>query len=117
MQDYTDSLELEHYGVIGMKWGVRKDPERAYERASKKLKKLDTQLTSRRTRQSRLEYRFNRKSNKLSRKVARARTEKSQIKAFRKYKRTIRPLENKTYRAAARADKTLRKAEKWADAM
>lgn len=33
--------DLEHYGVLGMKWGVRKDPERAYEKASQKLEKLD----------------------------------------------------------------------------
>lgn len=112
---YTDYLE--HYGVLGMKWGVRKDPDRAYERASKKLKKLDTQLTSRRTRQSRIEYRFNKKNNRLSRKVARARTENQQIKAFKRYRRAIRPLENKKYRAIRRADKTLKKAERWAKEM
>lgn len=32
---------LEHYGVKGMRWGVRKDPERAYEKAGSKLKRLD----------------------------------------------------------------------------
>lgn len=33
--------ELEHYGVLGMKWGVRKDPDRAYEKAGQKLSKID----------------------------------------------------------------------------
>lgn len=33
--------DVEHYGVLGMKWGVRKDPERAYKRANKKLSALD----------------------------------------------------------------------------
>lgn len=33
--------ELEHYGVLGMKWGVRKNPDRAYEKAGRKLEKLD----------------------------------------------------------------------------
>lgn len=33
--------DLNHYGVIGMKWGVRKDPQKAYERANRKLDKLD----------------------------------------------------------------------------
>ena len=34
--------ELRHYGVIGMKWGVRRgNSAQAYEKASKKLKRLD----------------------------------------------------------------------------
>lgn len=34
--------ELAHYGVIGMKWGVRRgNTAKAYERASKKLRKLN----------------------------------------------------------------------------
>lgn len=37
--------ELEHYGVLGMKWGIHKDPQRAYERANKKLEKLDKKAT------------------------------------------------------------------------
>lgn len=35
---------LEHYGVLGMKWGVRKDPDKAYNRASNKLSKLDKKV-------------------------------------------------------------------------
>lgn len=33
--------ELEHYGVLGMRWGVRKDPDSAYEKAGAKLSALD----------------------------------------------------------------------------
>lgn len=32
---------LEHYGVLGMKWGVRKDPNKAYSKAGQKLERLD----------------------------------------------------------------------------
>lgn len=36
--------DLEHYGVLGMKWGVRKDPQKAYDRANKKLSALDKKI-------------------------------------------------------------------------
>ena len=32
--------ELKHYGVIGMRWGVRKNPEKAFNKAKKKSIKL-----------------------------------------------------------------------------
>lgn len=41
MSDYIiTNGELKHYGVVGMKWGVRKDPSKAYGRASRKLNRL-----------------------------------------------------------------------------
>lgn len=38
--DENGSPYLAHYGVLGMKWGVRHNPEKAYTKASKKLKAL-----------------------------------------------------------------------------
>ena len=35
--------ELCHYGVVGMKWGVRKNPSKAYAKASKKANRLNEQ--------------------------------------------------------------------------
>lgn len=32
---------LAHYGVLGMKWGVRHDPKKAYQKASKKFDKIE----------------------------------------------------------------------------
>lgn len=31
---------LVHYGVLGMRWGVRKDPKRAYSKGSEKVSRL-----------------------------------------------------------------------------
>lgn len=35
-----DESYLAHYGVLGMKWGVRHDPKKAYTRATKKYDRL-----------------------------------------------------------------------------
>lgn len=43
VEDHRDD-DVEHYGVLGMKWGVRKNPERAAKRANEKLTKLDRQV-------------------------------------------------------------------------
>lgn len=42
---HENEQSLEHYGVIGMKWGVRKDPQRAYDRSGQKLQKLDSKIS------------------------------------------------------------------------
>ena len=42
-----DNNKLQHYGVIGMKWGVRRgNTAKAYEKASKKLQKIDKKYTN-----------------------------------------------------------------------
>ena len=37
--------ELYHYAILGMKWDIRKNPVKAYHKATTKKSKLDTSAT------------------------------------------------------------------------
>lgn len=41
-EEYDEETDVEHYGVLGMKWGVRKDPDKAYSKSINKLKSLES---------------------------------------------------------------------------
>ena len=92
MYDYNE--ELQHYGVIGMKWGVRRGRvDQAYAKASKKLTKID---------------------NKIEKHRAKAR--KRMLRADKHwYGRDIH--NDMAARSNRRATKQMRKAEKWVKKM
>lgn len=83
---------LAHYGVIGMRWGVRHDRQKAYRKAEKKLNKLNSKSekqsekaekhrakserkaaigmgSNERARQARLAGKYSRQSEKTSQKA------------------------------------------------
>lgn len=102
--------ELKHYGVLGMKWGIRKNPDRAYSKASNKLRKLDTKVTKRNAIAQKKYDRYtfaeskawnNRRknrANRLRRKSFKAswKAEKSKKKAMRWYKTMEKTFSNVT---------------------
>ena len=93
--------ELYHYGVIGMKWGVRRgNTTKAYEKASKKLSKLDAKVD---------------KAEALARK-RKGQADAAAASRFISKKKTAK-YEGKAKQASARAAVRLRKAERWYKSM
>lgn len=93
--------ELYHYGVLGMKWGVRRgNTTKAYYKASKKLDKLDAKV-------AKAENKVIKRSEKYDKALSSAfATNRRQEKASQK-----------VVKSAAKYRKRLRKANKWYKSM
>lgn len=94
--------ELQHYGVLGMKWGVRKDPSKAYGKAVKKRNKLQQKAVDTNFKSAKLR-------KKAFKKQSRATSEKQAEKA--------RKLEYKANKYALKSAKLQKKGQKWVKAM
>jgi predicted secreted hydrolase len=96
-------LELYHYGVKGMKWGVHRNSSRAYTKASRKFDKLNRRIDKR----ERVMKKKIRKAEKnLTRPWLLSGGNKKQSRLY-----------NDARIAAAEYRKALRKGKTWFDAM
>lgn len=131
--------ELQHYGVIGMKWGIRHDPVKAYSKAIAKQTKLDTKVSKTRDKYLKrtakanrgVSIRYQKKQAKADKKQAKAdrkkyglftnstKAAKLQVKADRaqykanKYKSRYEKRNAKADKATGKYQRAQRKAERW----
>lgn len=73
--DQMSDQELKHYGVVGMKWGVRKDPSKQFGKSSAKLNKKKKKLVARKEEAAKLRYKGTKLESKATseRKLKKAR--------------------------------------------
>lgn len=103
------SDELEHYGVVGMRWGVRKDKDKAYAKSMKKLSALDKKAQKKKDRSDKYSAKADRKAAKANTVRSYRKSQKLTKQAHKNYVRAHR-----TLKSSIRARK---RAEKWVNEM
>lgn len=97
--------QLAHYGVLGMKWGVRKNPTKAYNRAIQKKNKLENEYAKANLKSAKLQVKA---SKQMARATTKAKAQKAQKTQFKAVKLNLRSskLQNKSLRWSKQIEKT-----------
>lgn len=114
---------LAHYGVIGMKWGVRKNPDKALKKSIKKLRAIDKKRDNLAVREGKRDARaakFKVKADRMENKALRT----SSTDKYAKLKEKNRKFNAKSNKQALKARKLQlksaklqRKGRKWVESM
>lgn len=114
--------DIEHYGMLGMKWGVRHDTAKAYSQASAKKTRLENKVAKTRNEYLKKSAKANSGVSVKYRKK-KAKAAELQAKADRalykanKYKYKYEKKEATESKASGKYTRAQRKAERWVRAM
>lgn len=115
--------DLAHYGVLGMKWGVRKNPNRAATKAIKKLRKYETSSERRKAQANDIRVasaKHQLRANRLLEKSARTRSTSKARKLDEKARKANASYLKENLKAAKfdrASERQIAKGKKWAKKM
>lgn len=99
-----------HYGVLGMKWGVRHNPSRAFRKASNKANRLKDRYDKANVKALKLDAKSSKAASKAAK--SRKRDKKNATSDVYSDSRRTKRLQNKSSKIDSKASKATKKATK-----